>query len=106
VSALASVPAAVRATPVLNDFQFGGWLIDQGVPVFVDSRADMYGDAFLQAWLKLASGDRAALDATLAGRRIGWAILVAGSPLDRAFATTPGWRRTHADRVAVIYQRP
>ncbi len=105
VSALASVPAAVRATPVLNDFQFGGWLIGQGVPTFIDSRADMYGEAFLQAWLKLASGDRAALEATLAQRRIGWAILVTGSPLDHAFAAMPGWRRTHVDRVSVVYQR-
>lgn len=105
VQALASVPPDVRAQPVLNDFQFGGWLIGQGVRTFVDSRADMYGDPYLQAYLRLAAGDRAALQATLAQERISWAILVAGSPLDRAMAGLPGWRRTYADRWAVVYRR-
>lgn len=105
VQALTSVPAAVRATPVLNDFQFGGWLIGQGVRTFIDSRADMYGDAILQPYLRLAEGDRAELARTLASQPIAWAILVAGSPLDRAMAAQPGWRRTHADRWAVVYQR-
>ena len=33
--------------PVLNNYDFGGYLIFFGVKVFVDGRTDMYGDAFL-----------------------------------------------------------
>ncbi len=105
VQALASVPDDVRATPVLNAFPFGGWLIGHGVKTFIDSRADLYGDTALQAYLRLADGDRTLLARTLADRPIGWALVATGSPLDRAMAAQPGWTRTHVDRWAVVYQR-
>ncbi|MFL5298116.1 MAG: hypothetical protein ACJ798_17200 [Phenylobacterium sp.] len=105
VQALASVPADLRAQPVLNDFQYGGYLIGHGVRPYIDSRSDMYGDGFLQAYARLADGDRAALTKLLAGGRIRWAILVAGSPMERAMRLQPGWRRTHADAWAVVYAR-
>ena len=41
------MPAALRAQPVLNQYDFGGYLIFKGVKVFVDGRTDLYGDAFL-----------------------------------------------------------
>ncbi len=41
------VPSAIRATPVLNAYAVGGDLIFQGLRPFIDSRADLYGDAFL-----------------------------------------------------------
>jgi hypothetical protein len=105
ISAVAAVPPAIAATPVLNDYSFGGYLIGQGVPVFVDGRADLYGDAFLQAYAKLLEPDRAALTRTLEDRHIGWTILVPGSPIARAMDETPGWRRLSADRWSVIHVR-
>ncbi len=47
ITALAHVPAALRSEPVLNDYDFGGYLIFQGVRPYIDGRADMYGDAFV-----------------------------------------------------------
>ena len=44
---LDAVPASVRAEPVLNEYGLGGRLIFAGVRPFIDSRADLYGDAFL-----------------------------------------------------------
>ena len=41
VTALAHVPAALRAEPVLNDYDFGGYLIFQGVRPYIDGRTDM-----------------------------------------------------------------
>ena len=47
----------------------------------------------------------AALGDALARQKPAWALLVAGSPLATAMAAQPGWRRTYADRWAVVYQR-
>lgn len=105
VLALASVPAEIRITPVLNDFQYGGYLIGQGVRPYIDSRSDMYGEAFLRHYQRLAAGDGPVLAAVLVQQHIRWALLVAGSPMDHAFARLPGWRRTHADACAVVYVR-
>lgn len=105
VSAVAAVPPAVAQTPVLNDYRFGGYLIGQGIAPFVDGRAELYGDAFLQAYARLLAPDRAALAKVLEDRRIGWTILIPGSPIARAMDETPGWRRLRADRWSVIHVR-
>ncbi len=41
VTALAHVPTALRGKPVFNDYSFGGWLIFNHVPVFMDGRSDV-----------------------------------------------------------------
>ena len=46
-AALRDLPACLRTRPVLNDYQFGAVLIFNGIAPFVDSRAELYGDAFL-----------------------------------------------------------
>jgi len=105
ISAVAAVPPHVAATPVLNDYRFGGYLIGQHIAPFIDGRADFYGDAFLQAYARLLQPDRAALARTLEARHIGWTLLVPGSPIARAMDDTPGWRRLRADRWSVIHVR-
>jgi hypothetical protein len=105
ISAVAAVPPQIAATPVLNDYRFGGYLIGQHIPVFIDGRADLYGDAFLQAYARLLEPDRAQLAKTLDERHIGWTILIPGSPIARAMDETPGWRRLRTDRWSVIHVR-
>ena len=105
VRALASVPDGLRATPVLNDFTFGGYLIGNGVRPYIDSRSDLYGDARLGAYGRLAQGDRAELAMVLSDPRIQWTLLRAGSPMARTMDAAPGWRRTYADPIAAVYSR-
>jgi hypothetical protein len=105
VSAVAAVPAATRQGHVLNDYSFGGYLIGQGVRPFIDSRADLYGDAYLEAYDRLTRPDRAALAATLDARQVGWTLFKAGSPVVDAMDEMPGWRRLYADRWAVVHVR-
>jgi hypothetical protein len=62
----------------------------------------MYGDRFVEAYAKLARGDADALARVLRARGIAWTLLVPGTPLERAMARTPGWRRLYADRWAVV----
>ena len=101
VSALASVAPALRAQPVLNDYDFGGYLIFQGVRPYIDGRTDMY-DAFVADDDLIQRGDHAALDRAIARYKIRWAIIRPTRPLAAALAHTPGWKRTYADKYAVV----
>jgi hypothetical protein len=102
VTALARVPAALRGEPVLNDYDFGGYLIFEGVRPYIDGRADMYGDAFVADDDAIQRASQSAMDAAIARYRIRWAILRPDRPLTTALARTPGWKRTYADKYAVV----
>jgi hypothetical protein len=102
VTALAHVPAALRTQPVLNDYDFGGYLIFEGVRPYIDGRADMYGDAFVADDDQIQRASQSAMDAAIARYHIHWAILSPNRPLTDALARTPGWKRTYADRYAVV----
>jgi len=105
VSALAHVPQSLRQMPVLNEYGFGGYLIWNGVKVYIDSRADLYGDNFLRDYSNIISPDRDALAAAITARRIGWTIFPQGSPVIKLMDGMPGWRRFHSDKLAVVHVR-
>ena len=104
-AALAHVPAWLRAKPVLNDYDFGGYLIFEGVRPFIDGRTDMYGDAFMARYAKIVSPDQAALDAAIRQYQIAWTILPPDSPVVAELDREPGWRRLYADKYAVVHVR-
>jgi hypothetical protein len=105
ISALAAVPADLRAKPVLNDYSFGGYLIWSGVRPFIDGRADMYGGAMLGLYREIVAGDRAAVEETLSRYRIAWTIFAPDDEITSVLDRTPGWRRLYADGVAVVHVR-
>jgi hypothetical protein len=105
ISAVRAAPLALRDAPVLNGYAFGGYLIGAGVKPFIDGRADMYGDAFLDLYGKIAAGDRETLEATLTQYDIAWTLLAPGDPANEAMDDEPGWRRLYADHFAVIHVR-
>ncbi|MCK2097707.1 hypothetical protein [Thauera aromatica] len=103
----AAVNAAIQsgvAGPVLNSYNFGGYLIYRGVPVFIDGRADIYGDALLERYiqaLQLETTDK--LPDLLADYRIAWTLLEPGTPAVALLDRLPGWRRIHSDEIAVVH---
>jgi hypothetical protein len=102
-SALGHVPRFVREMPVLNDYGFGGYLIWNGIKPFIDSRADLYGDIFLQNYATIISPDKDALAATLAFHHVRWTIFSAQAPVVKLLDDTPGWHRFYTDKVAVVH---
>jgi hypothetical protein len=102
---LAHVPPALRAKPVLNAYEFGGYLIYQGVRDFIDSRADMYPANFLEKNFRLSRGDENLLAATLAQYHIAWTIFPSDSPVAATLDHSPGWRRLYGDTNAVVHVR-
>jgi hypothetical protein len=105
MAALAHVPPELRAQPVLNAYDYGGYLIDQGVRVFIDGRTDMYSTDFLKNDDRLVAGDAASLAATLARYHIAWTIYPSGSRTAAALDRSPGWHRQYADANAVVHVR-
>lgn len=103
VTALAHVPRFVRETPVLNDYSFGGYLIWNGVKPFIDSRADLYGDIFLQNYAAITAPDKDALAATLVFYHVRWTIFAADAPVVKLLDATPGWHRFYTDKLAVVH---
>jgi hypothetical protein len=102
ISALAHVPPDIRRLPVLNHYDFGGYLIFEGVRPYIDGRADMYGDAFVADDDKIQHNDIAATDAALARYHIRWAILPPRLYLTERLETLPGWTKLYADKVAAV----
>lgn len=102
-AAFAHVPASLAATPVFNEYSFGGFLIFHGVRPFIDGRADMYGDKFLDEYTELTHPSRERVAQTFEQRGIQWAIVDAASPIRAAMETLPGWRLLYADKIAAVY---
>ncbi|HEY1876369.1 MAG TPA: hypothetical protein VGG66_02830, partial [Rhizomicrobium sp.] len=102
-TAIAHVPHFLRELPVLNDYAYGGFLIWNGVRPFIDSRADLYGDSFLDNYAAITQPDKDALASSLAHYHVRWTIFSARAPVVKILDATPGWHRVYADQVAVIH---
>jgi hypothetical protein len=104
-AALAHVPAAVQARPVLNTYSFGGYLVFKGVKPFIDGRADMYGDDFFNHDRALMRGDQGEFARAQAQYGLAWTILQPTEPLAKLMDSKPGWTRLYSDRWAVVHVR-
>jgi len=104
VAALAAVREAGIDGPVLNGYGFGGALIFEGIPTFIDGRADRLFDngAFIATHFETA-GDARALDAILQDHGIGWTLLPPGDPAVALLDARADWVRLHADEHAVVH---
>jgi hypothetical protein len=102
-AALAHVPRFVRETPVLNEYSYGGFLIWNGIKVFIDSRADLYGDLALRDYASITAPDQDALAAALTYYHVRWTIFPADAPVVKLLDGMPGWHRYYRDKVAVVH---
>lgn len=95
-----------QAARIFNDYQFGGFLIANGVPTFIDGRAELYGETFLMNYLRAVEGrspneiagllDEFHVDATL---------LAPDRPAAQLLDHMPGWTRVYADDIAIAHVR-
>jgi hypothetical protein len=104
-AAFAAARQAGLAGPVFNDYDFGGYLIFEGVPVFVDGRIDLYGDDFMRDYAAAVDASDGALPRLLERYQIAWTLLKPGEPAVDALDHDPGWERVYADASAVVHHR-
>lgn len=87
-----------------NPYVWGGYLIWRRIPVFVDGRADVYGDQFLSRYfktLRIADDWREPLDAF----GVAYVLVERASPLGALLTSSGEWREVYDDEVARIFRR-
>jgi len=93
--------------PMLNSYDWGGYLIWNLYPrarVYIDGRPDMYGDRFVDAFVR-AWQAQPGWQATLRRQGVRLVLVEPTSGLGHALAGAPGWRVAYRDKVAVLYAR-
>ncbi len=87
-----------------NSYNWGGYLIWRGIPVFVDGRADVYGDDFLFDYRRTFDlRDRWQL--SLDEYNVDFVLIEQASPLANLLEASGDWQQAYRDEVASIYLR-
>lgn len=90
-----------------NLYHWGGYLIWRLYPeqkVFIDGRADVYGDAFIDEYLQ-AYQVREDWREPLDRYDVGFVIIDEGSSLSTVLHESPDWDRWYADEIATVFIR-
>jgi hypothetical protein len=95
-----------KAGPILNDYDFGGYLDFAGIPCFIDGRAELYGRAFILRYHNAVSlKDLPDFLRLLNEYGIRVTVLAPTTPAVALLDRLPGWHRVYADDVAVVHER-
>lgn len=92
---------------IFNAYAFGGYMIWRLYPeyrVYVDGRADLYGDAFLAHFNELYQGEVNPQPEFLQ-RDIRTVVVEPNAPIANLLSITRGWRKSYEGPQAVIYER-
>lgn len=91
---------------VLNDLEFGGYLIWRQMPVFIDGRAELYGEAFGVSFSRaLQLKDVNGFLDLLRTNDIDAVMLDPATPASSLLDHIGGWRRLYADERVVVHVR-
>jgi hypothetical protein len=107
-SPAAAVDALIARHPkrVLNDLPFGGYLISRQLPVFIDGRAELYGEAFeMNYYRALQLKDVNLFLNLLRDYDIDAVLLTPVTPAASLLDHLDGWSRVYADDNAVLHVR-
>ncbi|MGF6432285.1 hypothetical protein [Bradyrhizobium elkanii] len=104
----AAVSTILESTsgPVLNEYNFGGYLISVGVQPLIDGRADLYGGPFIMRYVRaIHDGDLTELRSLIAEYHIEATLLGPNAAAVKALDKMPGWHRIYSDEIAVVHVR-
>jgi len=91
---------------VLNDLPFGGYMIWRQMPVFIDGRAELYGEAFEMAYYRaLQLKDVGLFLDLLKTWEIDAVLLTPATPAVGLLDNIGGWQRIYSDDNAVLHVR-
>jgi hypothetical protein len=91
---------------VLNDLSLGGYMIWRKMPVFIDGRAELYGEAFETAYFRaLQLKDVNQFLDILKTWDIDAVLLTPSTPAVGLLDNISGWQRVYSDRNAVLHVR-
>ena len=106
VAAVSYIQRHQLAGPLWNDFDWGGYLIGAipRLPVLVDSRTEMYGQAFLSEYLKVARGLEPPT-AMFSRYGIHLALIRPSSALATELRANTHWREAYHNSLAAVFVR-
>jgi hypothetical protein len=107
-SPAAAVDVLLQRNPkhILNDLPFGGYLISRQIPVFIDGRAELYGEAFEMAYYRAVQlKDVNLLLDMLKSYDIDAVLLTPATPAATLLDHLDGWQRIYSDASAVVHVR-
>lgn len=94
-----------EAGTLFNAYGFGGYLVWKLYParlVFIDGRADVYGDALLEEYLRAENGEPG-WRATLDKYKVGAVMIRPDAALASLLVEDAGWEKVYEDKQAVIF---
>jgi hypothetical protein len=98
--------ALAKAGPILNDYDFGGYLDFIGIPPFIDGRAELYGQTYiLRHDRALSLRNLPDFLRLLEEYRIGVTLFAPSTPAVALLDRLPDWDRVYADDIAVVHVR-
>ncbi|MCP4425458.1 MAG: hypothetical protein GY803_13275 [Chloroflexi bacterium] len=96
--------AGLTEARIYNSYNWGGYLIWRGLPVFVDGRADVYGDDFLFEY-------RQTFDVAVNWQEplekydVAYVLMERGSLLTVMLTASDGWDEIYTDEIAQMFVR-
>lgn len=87
-----------------NSYNWGGYLIWRGVPVFVDGRADVYGDPFL-LFYRQTFEVKLTWQEPLTEYDVDYVLMERDTPLTAVLAASAEWTMAYQDEIAQIFVR-
>jgi hypothetical protein len=91
---------------VFNHYGYGGFLIEAGVPTFIDGRGELYGGEFIKRYAEAVNlrGEEP-FEQVLDRWKIDWTLLAKDAPANKLLAHLPGWHQAYSDEQATIFIR-
>jgi hypothetical protein len=95
-----------KAERIFSTSPFGGYLLSRDIKVFIDGRAELYGEKFVMDYFDAVTAkDVDTLLNMLETYKIDATLLGPTLPATKVLDHIPGWKRVYADDVAVIHVR-
>lgn len=89
---------------MFNEYRWGGYLIWQGYPVFIDGRTEVYGDQVFGDYLT-AYDVRPDWEAPLTTYGVNLALLKADSRLAAVLGESARWKIVYRDEMAMLFRK-
>jgi hypothetical protein len=96
----------LNLTRVFNDYDFGGYLIANGIPTFIDGRTELYGEKFFMDHIGAAAlMNPEKLFRLLEDYKIEATLTRTESAANRLLDHIDGWQKVYSDDIATLHVR-
>jgi hypothetical protein len=86
--------------PVYNAYDFGGYLISQHIPTFIDGRGVLFGDMLADYFFPSA----VRFDKAIERYHVTWALVAPTSSVAKHLDAH--WHKLYEDETAAVYEKP